>query len=1239
MKNSKKVLSLSLAATMLGSATTAFAMPADTVVIGDKAFEMAALSSDNAELQAEINAAILDADAIYYNIDGVTEGFLNADGDVAMTTEAETALKNVVLTKADGTKETFANFTDESGTVVEQADLTAYTAALAKVTEADYTAASWTTYQAVVTANVVTVSNTQAEVDAATAAITAAQANLVSVNGLAVESVSAINNKTIIVTLNRAYDKTNDKFEVYLTTDVNAKITMTATAVEGNAMQVLLVGTDTAGKGDLLSTKNYTVKLKNGTDEATKAFDVATDVSVPQLTFVEVVGNRILKAKFSEPVYNLDANKGAAGYESNFQYRAKGTTVWTNIAEQTKAGSDNTQAKFTVSNDLKMVTIELDAALSLGDYEFGIDTATSGNPLADYSANTYAVPATTKAFTVDAATTVAQPTGVTVGSRTEVTVAFDSPVLALTAEQTKLSAKVGATTVTSTGVTTVDSTHLKYTFASTPSGSIPVGTAEFTVGSVTDANGNATPSMKFTAEVTDSTAVTTTAAQNGSVQTSVKVTFNKAMTDGTGTGGAEVKTAYEVTQADGTKVVPTTVAYTEPVVGGKTVYQAILTFAKDIPAGTHSVKIVGIKDSLGTVIAEASASLIMADKTAPAYASYVAKAGEVVVTFNEAMAISGEHSILNASNYQIDLTGGGTFTALPTGTVLAAQNDNKSVSIKLPTGSTITNGAGDLKVGHDTASTLYRVADATGNLLSSTSVNNMAYTAQIDVDNATAFKVMSTSTVEITLNKALQTVVADDFKVTKTSKTSFATAELVPVAASVDSTGMKVTLTFADGTFVSSNVAGTTVRAFLDPVVANVSTVDALGNKLMQTTVTGFNLTANKIAAGMTSVQATASNKVVVTFDGNVSSAQTAALQGALIIVQGSTTLSNADLNSFANITANKVEITLAGGKVIDPTTVLTVKTVAQDYIAAKDSNGNYLKANTTGIESATTFMAQSVDVVMGDNTTAAKASFESADDKIELVFNKILDTASIVSTWDGSSALNVEIVIGTDGTMKVTKRDDKTTEYNVGTLSGFSVFNASADIELDGTLTYNAVTKTLTITPAATLLPTNGIVVANGDITFTADSDLKTTGAEAITTTVKPAVAEDSAPVLVSAAVNYANAGATDWGTNVGDDLVLTFSEPVYAGAGWTDAAPVFGELSNAFTFSGGQPGDGTFTSTSIDTVGEATNIITVSVAGAVTNKLDAAETIAGKAAVITDVAGNTQVVGSAVTPTYTSK
>lgn len=86
----------------------------------------------------------------------------------------------VTINKGSGTEVTSAEQTMTiTATPYEapEADLTAYEAALAAVTEADYTEASWATYQEVVAANVVTVENTQAEVDAAEAAITATHAD------------------------------------------------------------------------------------------------------------------------------------------------------------------------------------------------------------------------------------------------------------------------------------------------------------------------------------------------------------------------------------------------------------------------------------------------------------------------------------------------------------------------------------------------------------------------------------------------------------------------------------------------------------------------------------------------------------------------------------------------------------------------------------------------------------------------------------------------------------------------------------------------------------------------------------------------------------------------------------------------------------------------------------------------------------------------------------------------------
>jgi hypothetical protein len=63
--------------------------------------------------------------------------------------------------------------------LIKGADMTAYKAALEVVKEANYTKTSWTAYQTVVAANVVTYENTQEDVDAATAKIAAAQQKLV----------------------------------------------------------------------------------------------------------------------------------------------------------------------------------------------------------------------------------------------------------------------------------------------------------------------------------------------------------------------------------------------------------------------------------------------------------------------------------------------------------------------------------------------------------------------------------------------------------------------------------------------------------------------------------------------------------------------------------------------------------------------------------------------------------------------------------------------------------------------------------------------------------------------------------------------------------------------------------------------------------------------------------------------------------------------------------------------------
>jgi len=79
--------------------------------------------------------------------------------------------------------------------LIEVADLTTYNAALAAVVETDYTEARWTAYQIVVSANVVTIANTQTEVDTATVTIISAQDDLV----LLIYSIDLLNGSSVSI--------------------------------------------------------------------------------------------------------------------------------------------------------------------------------------------------------------------------------------------------------------------------------------------------------------------------------------------------------------------------------------------------------------------------------------------------------------------------------------------------------------------------------------------------------------------------------------------------------------------------------------------------------------------------------------------------------------------------------------------------------------------------------------------------------------------------------------------------------------------------------------------------------------------------------------------------------------------------------------------------------------------------------------------------------------------------------
>lgn len=95
----------------------------------------------------------------------------------SITSISADTLKGYSQTVVDGYTNTLIAL--QNGLLVKGSDLASYNAALAAVKVENYTPASWSAYQTVLAANVVTADTTQSLVDSATAKIIAAQKNLV----------------------------------------------------------------------------------------------------------------------------------------------------------------------------------------------------------------------------------------------------------------------------------------------------------------------------------------------------------------------------------------------------------------------------------------------------------------------------------------------------------------------------------------------------------------------------------------------------------------------------------------------------------------------------------------------------------------------------------------------------------------------------------------------------------------------------------------------------------------------------------------------------------------------------------------------------------------------------------------------------------------------------------------------------------------------------------------------------
>lgn len=605
--------------------------------------------------------------------------------------------------------------------VQNEADLTEYEAALAAVTQADYTAASWTAYQAVVNANVVDEDNLQSEVDAATAAIVAAQANLVKV--LKVESVSAINAKQITVTFTTPVDETTAKdvtnyslkragsAAVALTTgtatstlSADAKtvtITLTTSLTSaGNVFGAALVNGDifqvtTANVKDVAKTQTVATSTKDVTYSDTTAPTLVSATSSAKTT------TKTINLVFSEPI---DVTAATVTINGSAAIVAAGTEL-------------NAAVITSVTNLVPGTTY----TLSLLNFRDVAGNLTTENPIAT-------------TVTVSADTVAPVITNVNVVRNSSIEVTFDKDMTAstiTTGSLRVLTSDLAATGITTTGVAAkvTNGVTSKTTFVITLAG-LPYNSSNVFTGvlaytsAIQDASGNAmvagttaiTTSKDTTKPAYVSASYKNVSNYNGiaTVNGAIVVKFSEPITTNVagytiindlGVSGANTVVGPAINPNDTTELVLplgsaiATTAKTYTVVMAASVVKDLSIEANtNLAANTSAIDV-----TAGAPIADDTTKPAIAFSAVTAATSGIS-GSTFVITATDAGSGVASATLLNTANYKLD------GAALPAGSyvTLTGTSASYTATIHIPAGTITADATKVLNVNG--------IADAAGNI-------------------------------------------------------------------------------------------------------------------------------------------------------------------------------------------------------------------------------------------------------------------------------------------------------------------------------------------------------------------------------------------------------------------------------------------------------------------------------------------------------------------------------------------
>ena len=813
----------------------ALALPETTnAEVGAKAL---ALGTAYADLvfagQADLDAVVAEAAELEEaDYTPATWAVLAEALELPETTNAEVVAKTAAITEA-------------IAGLVEVANMEAYDAIVAaagEVVEADYTAATYAALQTALEENVVTNLDTQEDVDAATAAITAAYDGLIKI--LKVESVSAINLTAIEVKLSKALDKTSaetiSNYALALSSNGTTINLTSATAklqADGKSVIIYL-----NVPSDILVNQakhKLTVNGVRALDKVEKIEDKvvefsALDTAAPTVTSVTSNGLREIKVVFSEDVrftttagnYKLNS-KALSAYGAgaiSFDRTTNTATIPFSIdlpvgANELEVSVDgnitdyvplkvvSTKLAFTVTNDQTALAISKGEVVELktGNAE-GLPVGkyvkvTFNKPLSydglviNGNRQSSAAPAN-NVFLNGAAADAAIVNGALFVTKTGGSVTVDPGTQLVRIDQLNMS-----NTITTDDYYVVDTSGVKLPTNSTVSVTVDVDTTKPTVETITVQS-----------------------------STNILVKFNEDVQQ----ASAESLANYTLRDKDNAVVLLSNATWNYDSLGESYVR---FTVADGLKNQNYTLQVKDVLDKAGNAADSVTKTFNPGDVIAPVLdgATTVESDRTVFVKFSKSISNS---TLTNKANYTIN------GKALPSGATVTAQQEDKVLKIILPS-SFVTTDLGGTIAGKVLVAA--NIVDANGNKMEGLyQQKTIAAVSPITVvafkDSTDLARVIDSRTIQLNLSTQLAQLDTASFTVTKGAGT------VIPVLATSTfentTTGALVTLRL--GADATSSSTATDLAASL--TVSTVANKDTKGLDESKITSSGTVANVDKIA-------------------------------------------------------------------------------------------------------------------------------------------------------------------------------------------------------------------------------------------------------------------------------------------------------------------------------------------------------------------------------------------------------